>query len=178
MNTRATRTSAKRTFHFWRTMRCRRCEATIHSPVDEGSTRWIRRRQSGWLDRATGRRSGATSRNSPGVVERPGLGKVSEEDIFSKYTSDADGQTAPPYVEAFELPRTRKICLARISWAGDTDAGQDLAKLSIPGLGYSATAPTTRASGSRGPVDRDRLQGLREKPAIVTTTPCSPWSRA
>jgi uncharacterized protein len=58
--------------------------------------------------------------------------KVSEEDIFSKYTSDADGQTAPPYSEALNARKEQYV------WPDflgkDTDPSQSLEKLSIPGL--------------------------------------------
>lgn len=58
--------------------------------------------------------------------------KVSEEDIYSKYTGDADGTIAPPYLEALNARKDEYI------WPGflgrDTDSAEDLAKLSIPGL--------------------------------------------
>ena len=58
--------------------------------------------------------------------------KVSEEDIFSKYTSDAEAPTAPPYEEALKS-RTEKYVWPDFL-GKDTDASQDLEKLSIPGL--------------------------------------------
>ena len=92
--------------------------------------------------------------------------KVSEEDIFSKYTSDADGQTAPPYEEALKS-RTEKYIWPEFL-GRDTDASEDLEKLSIPGLWIFSD------NDSSIPVDLsiDRLQRLR-RAAIVTTTPCS-----
>jgi pimeloyl-ACP methyl ester carboxylesterase len=82
--------------------------------------------------------------------------KVSEEDIYSKYTSDADGQTAPPYDEALSS-RTEKYVWPDFL-GRDTDASQDLAKLSIPGLWIFSDNDTSI------PVDVsiDRLQGLRK----------------
>jgi pimeloyl-ACP methyl ester carboxylesterase len=58
--------------------------------------------------------------------------KVSEEDIYSKYTVTEDGATAPPYAEAV---RARKTPYRWPDWLGrDTDSSEDLAGLSIPGL--------------------------------------------
>jgi uncharacterized protein len=58
--------------------------------------------------------------------------KVSEEDIFSKYTSDADGQTAPAYAEALNARKEKYV------WPDflgkDTDPSHSLEQLSIPGL--------------------------------------------
>lgn len=58
--------------------------------------------------------------------------KVSEEDIFSKYTADRDGLTAPPYAEAQRARTTPSI------WPDflgvDTDPSETLRSLSIPGL--------------------------------------------
>jgi len=58
--------------------------------------------------------------------------KVSEEDIFSKYTSDTDGVIAPPYEQALKA-RTEKYVWPDFL-GRDTDASEDLGKLSIPGL--------------------------------------------
>jgi dienelactone hydrolase len=58
--------------------------------------------------------------------------KVSEEDIFSKYTSDAGGQSVPTYAQALN---SRKEKYVWPDFLGkDTDAGESLSKLSIPGL--------------------------------------------
>ncbi|MBB3059576.1 alpha/beta hydrolase family protein [Microbulbifer rhizosphaerae] len=58
--------------------------------------------------------------------------KVSEEDIFSKYTSDLDGKRIPSYEEALKSRKVKYI------WPGflgkDTDPSESLAKLKIPGI--------------------------------------------
>jgi pimeloyl-ACP methyl ester carboxylesterase len=58
--------------------------------------------------------------------------KVSEEDIYSKYTADKDLAQVPPYREALEARTTPYI------WPDflgiDTDPADSLAKLSIPGF--------------------------------------------
>jgi uncharacterized protein len=60
--------------------------------------------------------------------------KVSEEDIYSKYTADLDGKSkrVPSYVEALSSRKEKYI------WPDflgkDTDPGESLAKLGIPGL--------------------------------------------
>jgi len=58
--------------------------------------------------------------------------KVSEEDIFSKYTSDRDSQIAPTYDEALRS-RTEKYVWPDFL-GKDTDSSESLKKLSIPGL--------------------------------------------
>jgi uncharacterized protein len=58
--------------------------------------------------------------------------KVSEEDIFSKYTNDGDSDNVPPYREALTA-RTEKYLWPDFL-GRDTDSSEDLAKLSIPGL--------------------------------------------
>lgn len=58
--------------------------------------------------------------------------KVSEEDIFSKYTSDAGGQSVPAYEQAL---KSRKEKYVWPEFLGkDTDPGETLSRLSIPGL--------------------------------------------
>jgi hypothetical protein len=58
--------------------------------------------------------------------------KVSEEDIYSKYTTDADGQVVPPYRQALNA---RTEAYVWPDFLGeDTDPGKSLSKLSIPGL--------------------------------------------
>jgi len=59
--------------------------------------------------------------------------KVSEEDIFSKFTSDADAEHVAPRYEAALKARTEKYIWPDFL-GRDTDSGDDLAKLSIPGL--------------------------------------------
>ena len=82
--------------------------------------------------------------------------KVSEEDIFSKFTSDGDAaQTAPRYEEALKA-RTEKYIWPDFL-GRDTDSGEDLAQLSIPGLWIFSD------NDASIPVDLsiDRLQSLR-----------------
>jgi pimeloyl-ACP methyl ester carboxylesterase len=58
--------------------------------------------------------------------------KVSEEDIYSKHTTDGDMAAPPPYAEALaarQVPYRWPAFLGR-----DTDAAADLGKLKIPGL--------------------------------------------
>lgn len=58
--------------------------------------------------------------------------KVSEEDIYSKYTADLDGQKVPEYNEALSSRKSKYI------WPNflgkDTDPSDSLAKLEIPGF--------------------------------------------
>jgi uncharacterized protein len=58
--------------------------------------------------------------------------KVSEEDIYSKYTKDSDRQMVPPYKQALDA-RTEKY-LWPAFLGRDTDSSEDLARLTIPGL--------------------------------------------
>ena len=58
--------------------------------------------------------------------------RVSEEDIFSIYTSDKDQPIAPSYEEALKS-RTEKYVWPDFL-GKDADAGESLEKLSIPGL--------------------------------------------
>jgi dienelactone hydrolase len=58
--------------------------------------------------------------------------KVSEEDIYSKHTTDGDLEAPPPYAEALAARKTPYLWpdfLGR-----DTDSAEDLAGLRIPGL--------------------------------------------
>ncbi|MEL6869406.1 MAG: alpha/beta hydrolase [Pseudomonadota bacterium] len=58
--------------------------------------------------------------------------KISEEDIYSKYTRNADRDRAPPYAEALaarQAPYQWPAFLGR-----DTDAAEDLRALDVPGL--------------------------------------------
>jgi len=57
---------------------------------------------------------------------------VSEEDIYSKFTRDADAGVVPTYAEALAA-RTGKY-LWPASHGVDTDPASSLRKLSIPGL--------------------------------------------
>jgi uncharacterized protein len=58
--------------------------------------------------------------------------KVSEEDIYSKYTSDKDGKEVPSYEEALNSRKQKYI------WPDflgkDSDPTESLARLKIPGL--------------------------------------------
>ena len=82
--------------------------------------------------------------------------KVSEEDIFSKYTADAERQTVPSYQQALDS-RTEAYV-----WPGflgrDTDSREDLDRLSIPGFWIFSD------NDSSIPVDLSiaRLQTLRK----------------
>jgi dienelactone hydrolase len=85
--------------------------------------------QAGWIAPLAAERSGLARFL---VLWSGPVCKVSEEDIFSKYTSDADGQTAPRYAEALDARKEKYV------WPDflgkDTDASHSLEKLSIPGL--------------------------------------------
>jgi uncharacterized protein len=82
--------------------------------------------------------------------------KVSEEDIFSKYTGDAEGQTVPSYQQALDS-RTEKYVWPDFL-GRDTDSRQDLDRLSMPGLWIFSD------NDSSIPVDLSiaRLQTLRK----------------
>ena len=60
------------------------------------------------------------------------VGKVSEEDIFSKYTTDSDSLTVPRYEEALRA-RTEPYIWPDLLGI-DTDSSETLKALSIPGL--------------------------------------------
>lgn len=83
--------------------------------------------------------------------------KVSEEDIFSKYTADGDSLTVPRYEEALGArtePYVWPDFLGR-----DTDSGETLGTLSIPGLWLFSD------NDGSVPVDLsiERLNALREE---------------
>ncbi len=82
--------------------------------------------------------------------------KVSEEDIYSKYTADRDGKFAPPYAAA--LASRKQKYLWPDFLGRDTDSAEDLAKLSIAGLWILSDNDTSI------PVDLSlsRLQTLRQ----------------
>jgi uncharacterized protein len=82
--------------------------------------------------------------------------KVSEEDIFSKYTADAEGQTVPSYQQALDS-RTEKYVWPDFL-GRDTDSREDLNRLSMPGLWIFSD------NDSSIPVDLSiaRLQTLRK----------------
>lgn len=80
--------------------------------------------------------------------------KVSEEDIFSKYTADLDGNKTPRYDEAL---KSRKVEYVWPDFLGkDSDPSESLAKLKIPGLWIFG-----ERDGSI-PVDLS-IQGLKEQ---------------
>ena len=81
--------------------------------------------------------------------------KVSEEDIFSKYTSDRDSQTAPTYDEALRS-RTEKYVWPDFL-GKDTDSSESLKKLSIPGLWLFSDNDGSIPVG----LSIERLQALR-----------------
>ena len=81
--------------------------------------------------------------------------KVSEEDIFSKYTSDRESRTTPTYDEALRARTDEYV------WPGflgkDTDPRESLKKLSIPGLWLFSDNDGSIPVG----LSIERLQGLR-----------------
>jgi len=109
--------------------------------------------QAGWIAPLAAQRSGLAKFL---VLWSGPVGKVSEEDIYSKYTGDANIGNAPPYAEALKS-RTEKYVWPEFL-GRDTDSGEDIAKLTIPGLWiFSDNDPSI-------PVDLsiDRLKGLRK----------------
>lgn len=85
--------------------------------------------QAGWIVPLAAEKSNAV--NFIALWSGP-VCKVSEEDIFSKYTDDLDGKDVPSYEEALNSRKEKYIWpdfLGR-----DTDSSEDLAKLDIPGL--------------------------------------------
>lgn len=82
--------------------------------------------------------------------------KVSEEDIYSKYTADRASQSAPPYARALAA-RTQKYLWPDFL-GEDTDSSRTLASLTIPGLWIFSDNDTSV------PVDLSiaRLNVLRE----------------
>jgi dienelactone hydrolase len=85
--------------------------------------------QAGWIAPLAARR---TERARFLVLWSGPVCKVSEEDIFSKYTADQDRPIAPPYAEALKARTERYVWPAFLG--RDTDSGEDLAKLNVPGL--------------------------------------------
>lgn len=82
--------------------------------------------------------------------------RVSEEDIYSKYTRDLDGQRVPSYQEALDARETPYV------WPGflgtDTDPATSLSQLDMPGLWIFG------ANDGSVPVDLsiERLEPLRQ----------------
>jgi len=108
--------------------------------------------QAGWIAPITAKRNGLAKFL---IMWSGPVCKVSEEDIYSKYTADADRRTAPPYAEALRA-RTQKYIWPDFL-GRDTDSGEDLERLSIPGLWIFSD------NDSSIPVDLsvDRLKQLR-----------------
>ena len=108
--------------------------------------------QAGWIAPLAARRSA----DAKFLVMWSGpVCKVSEEDIYSKYTSDKDGGIAPSYELALKSRTQKYVWPAFLG--RDTDSGEDLAKLRIPGLWIFSD------NDSSIPVDLSiaRLQKLR-----------------
>lgn len=109
--------------------------------------------QAGWIAPLAAERSGVARFI---VLWSAPVCKVSEEDIYSKFTADADGPGVPSYGDA--LASRKEAYIWPESLGADTDPSDSLRKLSIPGLWIFG--------GNDGsiPVDLSisRLQSLRE----------------
>jgi len=83
--------------------------------------------------------------------------KVSEEDIYSKYTADEGGLFVPPYGEALGSRKEKYVWPDFLGL--DTDSGTSLEALAIPGLWIFSD------NDASIPVDLSiaRLQSLRRK---------------
>jgi len=85
--------------------------------------------QAGWIAPLAAERSGLAQFI---VLWSGPVCKVSEEDIFSKYTSDAESDFVPSYAQALA---SRKEAYIWPDFLGrDTDSSENLRALSIPGL--------------------------------------------
>ena len=114
VNTRPTRTSAKRTSPCWRTMRLRAPNASPLTRVERSAAGFAGISQAGWIAPLAAERSDLAKFL---VLWSGPVCKVSEEDIFSKYTIDTDGEIAPPYEQALQVANG-KVHLARLSRQG------------------------------------------------------------
>jgi dienelactone hydrolase len=85
--------------------------------------------QAGWIAPLTARKNAQVKFL---VLWSGPVCKVSEEDLYSKYTADTDGALAPPYETALRA-RTQKYVWPDFL-GRDTDSSEDIARLSIPGL--------------------------------------------
>ena len=85
--------------------------------------------QAGWIAPLAAQRSDAVEFL---VMWSGPVCKVSEEDIYSKFTSDRDGEAAPPYEAALRARTQPYVWPAFLG--RDTDSSEDLAALRIPGL--------------------------------------------
>ncbi len=110
--------------------------------------------QAGWIAPLAARRSAHTRFL---VLWSAPVCKVSEEDIFSKYTRDAFSQKVPSYREALDA-RTEKYIWPDFL-GRDTDSAEDLEPLAIPGLWIFSD------NDASIPVDLsiERLQALNKK---------------
>lgn len=109
---------------------------------------------------ASARIAPIAARNSPAarflLLWSSPVCKVSEEDIFSKYTADDDRLTVPAYAEAL---RARTEPYVWPDFLGrDTDSGETLKTLTLPGLWLFSD------NDGSVPVDLsiERLQALRQ----------------
>jgi hypothetical protein len=92
--------------------------------------------------------------------------KVSEEDIYSKHTGDEDGPARPSFATALDARREPYVWPAFLG--RDTDAAEDLAALTIPGLwifgGQDGSIPVDL---SRRNLARLRAEGHRFDEHVV-----------
>jgi uncharacterized protein len=111
--------------------------------------------QAGWIAPLAAQR---TPRATFLVLWSGPVCKVSEEDIFSKFTADTDGALAPPYADALAARKSPYVWPVA-SHGRDTDPSTSLAQLSIPGLWIFSD------NDSSVPVDLSiaRLQTLRQR---------------
>jgi pimeloyl-ACP methyl ester carboxylesterase len=110
--------------------------------------------QAGWIAPLAARRSPHTRFL---VLWSAPVCKVSEEDIFSKYTRDAFAQKVPSYREALDARTEKYIWPAFLG--RDTDSAEDLEPLAIPGVWIFSD------NDGSIPVDLsiERLQALKKK---------------
>ncbi len=110
--------------------------------------------QAGWIAPIAAQKS---KRASFLVLWSSPVCKVSEEDIFSKYTADRDDLVAPRYEDALKARTAPYIWPAFLGI--DTDSSDTLKALSIPGLWLFSD------NDGSIPVDLsiERLQALRKK---------------
>lgn len=90
--------------------------------------------QAGWIIPLAAKKDKAAEKTVVDfmVIWSGPVSKVSEEDIFSKYTADSDSGEVPSYKEALNA---RKRAYIWPDFLGrDTDSSEDLSQLDIPGL--------------------------------------------
>lgn len=95
---------------------------------------------------------------------------MSEEDIYSKYTADADKDSVPSFEEAL---RSRKQKYVWPDFLGrDTDSSEDLERLSIPGLWIFSD----NDAGIPVDISIEGLNALRRKgPSLRLRSVLGPW---